>query len=86
MVRAKMSVFVVNPGRCMVWPKDGGPGYEAPCETVKLWAVSGGPGNENAEWNLNTPTAHVEIVIANPEAMGKFVLGKSYYVDFTPAE
>ena len=82
MIRAKLSVFSVIPGRCMIWP-NGGPGIESDCETIRFCAVSGGPGTVNKEWNQNTPRCDVEIVIANPAAMGRFQMGKSYYLDFT---
>ena len=86
MLRAKMSVFSITKGRCMAWPPDGSACREVECETVKLTAVCGGPGNPNAEWNWNTPTATVEIVIANPAAMGRLEMGKTYFLDFTPAD
>ncbi|CAL4868227.1 hypothetical protein MMA231_02502 [Asticcacaulis sp. MM231] len=33
-----------------------------------------------------SPSAKVEIMVANPELIGKFTVGEKYYVDFTPAE
>ncbi len=55
-------------------------------ERVKLSAVYGEPGTENAQWSKWTPSANFEIYINNPEAMGKLSAGHEYFVDFTPAE
>jgi hypothetical protein len=55
-------------------------------ERVKLSAVYGQEGTENAQWSKWTPSATFEIYINNPSAMGKLSAGHEYFVDFTPAE
>lgn len=32
-----------------------------------------------------SPSAHLQICIANPALIGRFEPGQTYYVDFTPA-
>jgi len=54
-------------------------------ETVKLNAVVDG-SEENKSFSNYTPSATLSMTIDNPAAIGAFVPGKSYYVDFTPAE
>ena len=53
-------------------------------ERVKLAAVYGKPGSENAEWSKWTPSAEFSIFINNPSAFGKLSKGHEFYVDFTP--
>ncbi len=55
-------------------------------ERVKLSAVYGKEGTENAQWSKWTPGAEFSIHINNPEAMGKLSKGHEFFVDFTPAE
>jgi len=55
-------------------------------EQVKLGAVYGSEGSENAEWSKWTPSANFEIYINNPSAMGKLSKGHEFFVDFTPVE
>jgi len=40
---------------------------------------------EDQRFQKATPSAQFEISIDNPAALEQFELGKSYYVDFTPA-
>lgn len=55
------------------------------CAVVKLAAVYGdGKGNET--WSTYTPQGSLEMTVTNPEAVEKFELGKSYFLDFTPAD
>lgn len=53
-------------------------------EKVKLSAVIGPEGSENAEWSKWTPSANFEIYINNPDAMNQLSRGNEYFVDFTP--
>ncbi len=53
-------------------------------EHVKLCAVYGPVGSENAEWSKWTPTANFDIYISNPNAMGKLSKGGEFFVDFIP--
>ena len=55
-------------------------------ERVKLQAVYGDEGTENARWSKWTPSASFDITINNPEAFGKLSSGHEYFVDFTPAK
>jgi hypothetical protein len=41
-------------------------------------------GNEG--WSAATPSGQLLIHISNPAAFEQFEEGKSYYIDFTPAE
>lgn len=41
---------------------------------------------ENARFTTATPSGEIRMTIDNPAAMEQFQTGKSYYVDFTPAE
>ncbi len=40
--------------------------------------------DENNSYAQFTPSADLNILIANPKLVGKFELGEHYYVDFTP--
>jgi hypothetical protein len=55
------------------------------CAIVKLAAVYGdGKGNE--DWSKWTPQGALEMTITNPAAVEAFELGKSYFLDITPAD
>jgi hypothetical protein len=41
---------------------------------------------ENARFTKATPWGEIKMGIDNPAALSQFQAGKSYYVDFTPAE
>jgi hypothetical protein len=41
---------------------------------------------ENARFTTATPWGEIKLGINNPAALEQFVPGKSYYVDFSPAE
>lgn len=41
---------------------------------------------ENARFTTATPWGEIKLGIDNPEALKQFEAGKSYYVDFTPAD
>lgn len=43
-------------------------------------------GEENKPWSKHTPQGEIKMAITNQAAVDKFEIGKSYYVDFTPAE
>lgn len=53
-------------------------------KTVKMSSVTSG-SPENAEFFKWTPTGSIEIGTLNPAAAEAFVIGGTYYVDFTPA-
>ena len=55
-------------------------------ETVRLNAVySADPESQNYSWSKWTPSGVVQMTITNPDAQGKFEVGKEYYLDITPA-
>ncbi|MFJ1255989.1 hypothetical protein [Cupriavidus sp. CuC1] len=41
---------------------------------------------EDQKFCKATPSGSIEIQVDNPAAVAQFELGKSYYVDFTPAQ
>lgn len=60
------------------------------CETLRFHAVAASayPADGSDEDNTYakfSPSASLEINVANPELLGKFTPGDKYYVDFTPA-
>lgn len=75
MMRAKMKVFHVNRHD----------GYEE----LTLVAVSRSEGypidgsDENNTYAKWTPSAELKIAITNPNLVGKFYAGQTFYVDFT---
>lgn len=54
-------------------------------ETVELSAVCGKSPEDNS-FTKATPCAALTMIIDNPAAHGFLVPGKSYFLDFTPAE
>jgi hypothetical protein len=54
-------------------------------QTIKLTPVVGG-SEENEAFYEATPSGSIDLMTVNEEAAKNFELGKSYYVDFTPAE
>lgn len=53
-----------------------------PTTSVKLAAVT---SETNKTWAKYTPGGSIELHIDNPEAVDRFVLGQSYFVDFSEA-
>jgi hypothetical protein len=53
--------------------------------SVKLTPVYGG-SDENRKFFASSPSGSIELGIINQAAADQFEVGKSYYVDFTPAE
>jgi hypothetical protein len=41
---------------------------------------------EDVSFQKATPSGQAEFVVDNPKAIEQLVIGKSYYVDFTPVE
>ncbi len=76
-VRAKMKVMAITPFAANE------PG--AACAEVRLMPVYG-DSPENKSWSRYTPNGECRMTITNPEAIDAFVLGKDYFVDFTPAD
>ena len=65
-------------------PKTGGYLPPVECRTVKLTAVADG-SEENKRFFKWTPSGQISLGVLNPEAWKQLELGKSYYVDFSPA-
>ena len=45
-----------------------------------------GTGEENKSWSKWTPSGELKMMVTNPSAIEAFELGKSYFLDFTPAD
>jgi hypothetical protein len=54
-------------------------------ETFEFFPVQGN-NEENKKFFSASPSGKLEIGVMNPEAAKQFEVGKSYYLDFTPAE
>lgn len=53
---------------------------------LKFHAVCNDDTDENQKFHKATPSGEISIVVDNPNAVSQFEIGKTYYVDFTPAE
>lgn len=73
-VRAKMKLHAVTSHA-----------YSADAKTLKFHTEYDQSIPEDQRFQKATPTGTIEIQIDNPAAVAQFELGKSYYVDFTPA-
>lgn len=61
---------------------DNGPDAQA---EIRFHAVYG-TGEENKSWSKWTPSGELKMMVTNPSAIEAFELGKSYFLDFTPAD
>jgi hypothetical protein len=64
--------------------------HSAECETVKFHAVAAKSypadgSDEDNSYAKYSPSASLDITIANPALIGQLNPGETYYVDFTPA-
>lgn len=59
-------------------------GASEPTIAVRLQAAL--DGDENKSWAKYTPHGDINITISNPAAAEQFEVGRSYFVDFTPAD
>lgn len=62
-------------------------------ETVAMRSVhmspvygNGDPNHENTKFWKSSPSGSLELNIVNAAAADQFEVGKSYYLDFTPAD
>lgn len=61
------------------------------CENLTLFCVAKNDGypedgtDENNTFAKFSPSGKFELTIANPVLLGKFAVGDTFYVDFTPA-
>ncbi len=55
---------------------------------IEFSAVTGGVNEipENQRFHKATPSGSLKMTVDNPPAADFFVVGKSFYLDFTPAE
>jgi hypothetical protein len=80
MVRAKFTVLEIT--RRKWYASDKKELY-----TIKMSPVVGTDNNEeNKKFFSSTPSGTIELGLLYEETANLFELGKSYYVDFTPAE
>ena len=54
--------------------------------TLNFTPVYGAGSEENKAFWDATPTGSLQLGVVNQDAWKQFELGKSYYLDFTPAE
>ena len=59
---------------------------ECICSTLVLAPVYTGHDGENAKFWEATPSGRLEMQVINQPAAEMFKVGKSYYLDFTPAD
>ena len=60
--------------------------YSAENRSLKFMPVCDDGTPENQAFYKYTPCGTLELTCNNPQALAQFELGKSYYLDFTPAE
>lgn len=53
--------------------------------TIEMYPVTGG-SPENESFYKYTPAGSVKLSTINNEAAAAFIVGQSYYLDFSPAE
>jgi hypothetical protein len=58
----------------------------APSKALVFTAVYDDGTPENARFAKATPSGQLEMVVDNEDVLKQLVIGKSYYLDFTPAE
>jgi len=59
--------------------------YNPEVRKLTFNAVCNDGTEENAKFHKYTPSGEISMTVDNPSASEQFELGKSYYVDFTPA-
>ena len=56
-------------------------------KTVTLQPVFGGDDDAaNKQWSKWTPSGELRLTITNPEIFPELVIGRTFFVDFTPVE
>lgn len=53
---------------------------------ISLQAVYDTTTEENRRYAKATPSGQIEMTVDNPPAAEQLAIGKTFYVDFTPAE
>ncbi len=74
MVRAKFKV------------ESNAPNATGDCNDITLRAVYGDENPENKEFFKWTPSGQIVLGVVNKAASDQLEVGKSFYVDFSPAE
>lgn len=85
-VRAKMAVNEIRRYRGSNYNPETKAYDSCEMQAVRLNAVAASNNPEDNSYAAATPSATVDISITNPNTVGFFELGKTYYVDFVPAE
>ena len=60
--------------------------HEDASESVELMAANGRKDTANAQWAKWTPSGNLKMHINNPDAHGKLLPGKHYFLDLTEAD
>lgn len=86
-VRAKFRVNLVSSSRIInqYISKLDGVG-QAEVQDISLSPVSYQGSEENKEFYASTPGGNISLVTVNKAAAEQFIVGKEYYIDFTPAD
>ena len=58
--------------------------YNTTANELHFEAVQNDGTPENQRFHKYTPQGSLTMVVDNPSALEKFVLGEAYYLDFTP--
>lgn len=88
MVRAKFTLHLIKQisyqhGGSVV---DGDPSKTTTGGRTLVFSAAYDDGTpENQRFSKATPSGSIEMLVDNPEALKQFEIGKSYYLDFTPA-
>ena len=83
-VRAKMTVSEIRRYRGSIYNQETKQHTVHEMQAVKMQVVAGGNPEDNT-YASATPSGTLELSITNPDTVGFFDLGQSFYVDFTPA-
>lgn len=73
MVRGKFTLFQITQNH-----------YSPQARTLVFNAVCNDGTPENERFHKASPSGTLTMTVDNPEALAKFELGKSYYLDFSP--
>lgn len=84
-IRAKFNCLEVTNFKTSRWIREEQKNIPADGQRVRLSVVTGG-NPENEAFQAASPTGVLDLTILNPSVLGKFEPGKSYYLDFSPAE
>lgn len=83
--RAKFKVSYKEKRTVNMWSNAEQKGIEMEVIDVFMYPVVGS-SEENNQFFASTPTGEIKLGIVNVDAANGLEVGKSYYVDFTPAE